>query len=1146
MKRFLFILFLFVSLLTQAQIRPGVPNPPTLTYRQRNTNQLDMIISSAGQLITPSNSVSITAEIRISDVGRIVANVPMTTVDSVDGTIRGMLPNLDPSIYYLGLYIKYASGEPEFRVGVGRLEIVPTGSLRVVTDASGLNIQISEVRQVLNVKLDATPSSAIAAYYAQQARADVSTINQTQAAAQANANAAGQSAADALAYKNAAATSAGLSSASATYAATQATAAQGYASSAGTSATNASTSETNALASKNAAITSASQASASASAAASSATNAATSEANALASKNAAATSASSASASAVSANTSATNAANSATNSATSAAAAAGSATSAANSALAAVQAFKGPWTANTTYATGDIVTNGGSSYRRKAAGTSGSSFDSSMWDMTAQGGSVVDGAVTTAKLASDVLHKNFPFQINASPPATLKAAIKDIQIVGLALNPSTLLTLAVFRKNITGTGRYTIQVYDYTAGNFLTQAYNFDKNSYTPSATVERLAVTGSGSFSATTLYVTVDWSQAADNTDLNSMNYNTAGLSNLVFRPAPLAAPADLTVTSAKFSTSVQTTLNRRLQGKNLLKNYRLEGVGTYPDNFYLERTSGSAYVGIVTGTSPTSLVSAKFTVAATSGASGYAIWYQQGINTTSLGIAGKSARLWFWIKTDIALSNIYIRPRVGTTSGTPDYNNLTSQNTPGQWSLVKSNVFALDAGTDVGYGAYLNMNAASFGTTANVEISGMMVRLEDDGDVSGFEYNSNYEAVRSSGFVTSDDVNALLLNPRGISLSLPEKIYAVKGDQLEVFKRSILKIANPANVGLAVANSSYPAAKGNFYERVYRYTPGSSDVSFPLAFEVKDENSAVLATGSTQIVVTAKKSSPSSNKNILLIGDSFTQQAWYPNELARRLTGTGGSPAGDGLTNLTFIGTQGGTGTRHEGWSGKTYSFFESNQSPFWNPNTSQVDFNYYCTQNGYSGIDYVVIILGTNAKEDNSIISALWDKLLAHNSNIKVLIGGCIFANPQNGWGSIALDQVDNPTGRNFLASIKTTLDYNRRLEALTKTSPYVNNFFFADILPGFDMDFNMQYNNAAQANARNSTATIPQGTDNVHPASSGYWQIADTMYRGFHAVIFSITDWQLLVLLLLLAGQTQKRKKMRQDRAALPRIKSHQ
>ncbi|GAB4042550.1 hypothetical protein [Spirosoma litoris] len=1102
-KHLLSLLLCLFAVTSFAQLRPPT-TPPVLTYRAGNANELDMRISSAGVPITPSSSVTIVSEIRQSDEGRIVGTVTMLVGDSVSSTIRGMLPNLPTGLYSLGLYIR-RSGEPDFRVGVARINLVPTGSLVPVVDATGLNVLISQVTQVIDVRLDATPSSAIAAYYAQQARTDVGTINQTQAAAQANANAAGQSATDALAYKNAAATSAGLSSASATYAATQATAAQGYASSAGTSATNASTSETNALASKNAAITSASQASASASAAASSATNAATSEANALASKNAAATSASSASASAVSANTSATNAANSATNSATSAAAAAGSATSAANSALAAVQAFKGPWTANTAYATGDIVTNGGSSYRRKAAGTSGSSFDSSMWDMTAQGGSVVDGAVTTAKLASDVLHKNFPFQINASPPATLKAAIKDIQIVGLALNPSTLLTLAVFRKNITGTGRYTIQVYDYTAGNFLTQAYNFDKNSYTPSANIERLAVTGSGSFSATTLYVTVDWSQAADNTDLNSMNYNTAGLSNLVFRPAPLAPPSDLSVTSAKFSTSVQTTLNRRLQGKNLLKNYRLEGTGTYPDNFYLERTAGSAYVGIVTGTSPTSLVSAKFTVAATSGASGYAIWYQQGINTTSLGIAGKSARLWFWIKTDIALSNIYIRPRNGTTSGTPDYNNLTSQNTPGQWSLVKSNIFALDAGTDVGYGAYLNMNAASFGTTANVEISGMMVRLEDDGDVSGFEYNSDYEAVRTAGFVTSDQVNALLLNPRGISLSLPEKIYAVKGDMLEVFKRSILKIANPANVGLAVANSSYPAAKGNFYERVYRYTPGVSDTSFPLSFEVKDENSAVLATGSTQIVVTAKKSSPSTNKNILLIGDSFTQQAYYPNELARRLTGTGGTPTGDGLTNLTFVGTQ-GVATKHEGWSGKTYSFFESNQSPFWNPSTSQVDFNYYCTQNSYSQIDYAVIILGTNAKEDNSIIGALWDKLLAHNPNIKVLIGGCIFSNPQNGWGSIPLDQVDNPTGRNFLASVKTVLDYNRRLEALTKTAPYSSNFFFADILPGYDIDSNMQYTTVA-ANARNSTATVQQGTDNVHPAPSGYWEIADTMWRAFHAVI---------------------------------------
>lgn len=129
-----------------------------------------MIVSSAGQLLTPSNSMSITAEIRASDVGRIISTVSMSTVSSQDGTIKGILPDLAPNIYYLGLFVDYANGQPDFRVGVARIEILPTGSLRSITDASGLNVQISETKQVLDIKLDATPSAAVAAYYAGKAK----------------------------------------------------------------------------------------------------------------------------------------------------------------------------------------------------------------------------------------------------------------------------------------------------------------------------------------------------------------------------------------------------------------------------------------------------------------------------------------------------------------------------------------------------------------------------------------------------------------------------------------------------------------------------------------------------------------------------------------------------------------------------------------------------------------------------------------------------------------------------------------------------------------------------------------------------------------------------------------------------------------
>lgn len=67
--------------------------------------------------------------------------------------------------------------------------------------------------------------------------------------------------------------------------------------------------------------------------------------------------------------------------------------------------QNFKGAWAANTSYLTGDQVTLGGNTYRRKADGVSVQTFNPGEWDMTAQGGTVTDGSVTAPKVASQAI---------------------------------------------------------------------------------------------------------------------------------------------------------------------------------------------------------------------------------------------------------------------------------------------------------------------------------------------------------------------------------------------------------------------------------------------------------------------------------------------------------------------------------------------------------------------------------------------------------------------------------------------------------------------------------------------------------------------------------------------------------------------
>jgi hypothetical protein len=63
----------------------------------------------------------------------------------------------------------------------------------------------------------------------------------------------------------------------------------------------------------------------------------------------------------------------------------------------------FRGAWQASTIYTAGDGVTNGGNTYRRKADGISGVTFDSDNWDILVSGGSVADDSLDTVKYKSN-----------------------------------------------------------------------------------------------------------------------------------------------------------------------------------------------------------------------------------------------------------------------------------------------------------------------------------------------------------------------------------------------------------------------------------------------------------------------------------------------------------------------------------------------------------------------------------------------------------------------------------------------------------------------------------------------------------------------------------------------------------------------
>lgn len=175
---------------------------------------------------------------------------------------------------------------------------------------------------------------------------------------------------------------------------------------------------------------------------------------------------------------------------------------------------------------------------------------------------------------------------------------------------------------------------------------------------------------------------------------------------------------------------------------------------------------------------------------------------------------------------------------------------------------------------------------------------------------------------------------------LRIILPDKYQAVVGDTFQLFYRGIIEHPNPY-----IFNIETICAKGKAHPRYYELTPISKDVGdHTLTINVRDASNRIIATGKTVIEVVDVKKSPSSQKNILLIGDSLTSGGIWCHELDRRLTGTGGTPNGSKLTNISFIGTKTKSGTKYEGYGGWTWANY------LIKPEAHNLDMWVYCTHN----------------------------------------------------------------------------------------------------------------------------------------------------------------------------------------------------
>ena len=523
----------------------------------------------------------------------------------------------------------------------------------------------------------------------------------------------------------------------------------------------------------------------------------------------------------------------------------------------------------------------------------------------------------------------------------------------------------------------------------------------------------------------------------------------------------------------------------------------------------------------------------------------------------------------------------------------FNGTVATGQPGWWC---SDFIKVKPNTQ--YSAINNVRDRAFYTESKVYISGQY------NSAPNFTTPSNAAYVRFSHHNTN--INTAILNEGAIALPfeffyeqnefpsisfddikveviLPDKIYAVVGDTLQLFYRGIIKAWNPYQYDIVIN-----CVKGAWHPRYFEYTPVVGDIgTTTIEIKVKDNNGRPLGSKTCSLITKGVVGSPASEIKSLFLGDSLTNARIYPAEAFRRLTGSGGSPSGSSLTNINFVGRKKFNGIYgvegNSGWwwgnyltvgrkaitftitapsilptvesiyqddNGKQYTMWwdysstsikmlvndqtstppasgtltkvsgtgdstitystqvQSSGNPFWNDGTSSLDFPSYVNKWLGGSIDVVYVLLTWNSQTGNrtdftvftDYAKTLFSHIKANYPSIKIKLMGVQVSDLKGGVKIIGSPSENTYTDTYGL--MVTALNMNKAYQALANEAPYNTYVEFVNVSSQVDSENNMP-SVAKQVNTRNSGVTELIGTNDVHPSTNGYNQIADVVFRNF-------------------------------------------
>ncbi|SPT62133.1 GDSL-like Lipase/Acylhydrolase [Aerococcus viridans] len=311
---------------------------------------------------------------------------------------------------------------------------------------------------------------------------------------------------------------------------------------------------------------------------------------------------------------------------------------------------------------------------------------------------------------------------------------------------------------------------------------------------------------------------------------------------------------------------------------------------------------------------------------------------------------------------------------------------------------------------------------------------------------------------------------------VNFTLSPKIYGVVGQELNIYFKNIID-QKDTSLDFDVSSSFGKQMTDRLTGVPEQATTTTIGIS---AYKDHEQVGA----GSTSLVTT---NIATKDVKVLYFGDSTVNAGGVTKRLLDLYSAESSS--------LTLLGTRGLDSTnRYEGrggWSGVTYrtpTEIYGAGNPFYNPAKSDFDFNYYMTQQGYSGLDHFIIQLGINdtfGMTSDETLQTKIDTILSdfdyiindvksYDSNIKVGMTVTIPPNAsQDAFGTVyGTGQTQWRYKRNNALWVPRLIDHYKDKES---QGIY--------LVP-------MQHN----------IDTVNNIADGVHPTQTGYDQMGDSVY----------------------------------------------